>query len=119
MYHDPWTRTTWSPFFTGRAAGDAGADFAGETLAVFDFAEAGMARMWAVTLYLSIRLQDGCGLIQPAAEWRASAAPARTAKGVRTGNARGFHAPPSRARASQLSRLGRHVKRVGRSTHTG
>src|SRR6476620_2683324 len=57
MYPEPSTRKTWSPFFTGRAAGDAAAAFAGENLAglaVFDFAGAGMARMWAVVFSLSI-----------------------------------------------------------------
>src|SRR6188472_985003 len=73
MYPEPSTRKTWSPFFTGRAAGDAAAAFAGETLAglaVFDFAGAGMARMWAVVFSLSIAFRatvDLCTTLPPLA----------------------------------------------------
>ena len=35
MYPEPSTRKTWSPFFTGRAAGDAAVDAAGEIFGFF------------------------------------------------------------------------------------
>src|SRR6476619_5439060 len=73
MRPEPTTRKTGSPFFTGRSPDDTVTDFAGEAsagVAVFDFAGAGMARLWAVALSLSIAFRatvDLCTTVPPLA----------------------------------------------------